>query len=146
MLDNILKQVGDSLPSVLTALVTLIVGWIIAKIVAWLVGKALRKTGAGAKLGKLVSPDGSVDASKLIAKAVFYLLMLFVLITFFNVLDLPLVTEPIKGFLDQIFAYAPKVFGALGLGIGAYILARVVKEVSRGGLQAMDIDLSLIHI
>ena len=126
--------------SVLTALVTLIVGWIIAKIVAWLVGKALRKTGAGAKLGKLVSPDGSVDASKLIAKAVFYLLMLFVLITFFNVLDLPLVTEPIKGFLDQIFAYAPKVFGALGLGIGAYILARVVKEVSRGGLQAMDID------
>ena len=140
MLDNILKQVGDSLPSVLTALVTLIVGWIIAKIVAWLVGKALRKTGAGAKLGKLVSPDGSVDASKLIAKAVFYLLMLFVLITFFNVLDLPLVTEPIKGFLDQIFAYAPKVFGALGLGIGAYILARVVKEVSRGGLQAMDID------
>ena len=50
MLDNILKQVGDSLPSVLTALVTLIVGWIIAKIVAWLVGKALRKTGAGAKL------------------------------------------------------------------------------------------------
>ena len=140
MLDNILKQVGDSLPSVLTALVTLIVGWIIAKIVAWLVGKALRKTGAGAKLGKLVSPDGSVDASKLIAKAVFYLLMLFVLITFFNVLDLPLVTEPIKGFLDQIFAYAPKVFGALGLGIGAYILARVVKEVSRGGLRAMDID------
>jgi hypothetical protein len=146
MLENISSQVGTYLPGVLTALAVLIIGWIVAKIIAMLVGKALTKTGAGAKISKLVSPGGGINASKIISKAVFYLLMIFVLITFFQVLNLPVVSEPLNAFLDQVFAYAPRVLGALGLGIVAYVLARVLKEVSKGGLQAMDIDGKIANI
>ena len=146
MLEKISLQVGDKLPGVLTALAVLIIGWIIAKIVAMLVGKALRKTGAGAKLSNTISPSGGVDASKVISKGVFYLLMLFVLITFFNVLDLPIVSEPLKAFLDQVFAYAPRLLSALGLGVVAYVLARVLKEVTRGGLEAVDIDTRIANL
>ena len=146
MLENISSQVGTYLPRVLSALAVLIIGWIIAKIIAMLVGKALTKTGAGAKLGRLVSPNGSVNASKIISKAVYYLLMLFVLITFFNVLDIAAVSEPIQGFLDQIFAYAPRILSAAGLGVVAYVLARVLKEVTKGGLEAVDIDTRLANL
>lgn len=146
MLENISSQVGTYLPGVLSALAVLIIGWIVAKIIAMLVGKALTKTGAGAKLSKLVSPGGGINASKIISKAVFYLLMIFVLVTFFQVLNLPVVSEPLNAFLDQMFAYAPRVLGALGLGVVAYVLARVLKEVSRGGLQAMDIDGKIANI
>jgi len=146
MLENISKQVGNYLPGVLTALAVLIIGWIIAKIIAMLVGKGLTKSGAGAKLSKLISPNGGVNASKIISKAVFYILMLFVLITFFNVLDIPVVSEPLKGFLDQVFAYAPRVLSAAGLGVVAYVLARVLKEVTKGGLEAVDIDTRLANL
>lgn len=146
MLDNISSQVGTYLPQVLTALAVLIIGWIIAKIIAMLVGKALRKTGAGAKLSKLVSPKGGVDASKIVSKGVFYMLMLFVLITFFNVLNLPIVSKPLDAFLEQVFAYAPRLLSALGLGVVAYVLARVLKEVTKGGLEAVDIDTRLANL
>ena len=49
MLENIKQQVGTFLPGILTAIAVLIIGWIVAKIIAMLVGKALKKTGAGAK-------------------------------------------------------------------------------------------------
>lgn len=146
MLDNISSQVGQYLPGVLSALAVLIIGWIIAKIIAMLVGKALRKTGAGAKLNKLISPNGGVDASKVVSKGVFYILMLFVLITFFNVLNLPMVSKPLDAFLEQVFAYAPRLLSALGLGVVAYVLARVLKELTRGGLEAVDIDARLANL
>jgi len=146
MLENISGQVGQYLPGILSALGVLIIGWIVAKIVAMIIGKVLRKTGAGAKLSRLVSPDGGVDVSKIISKVVFYVIMLFVLITFFNVLNIPAVSEPIQGFLDQIFDYAPRVFGALGLGVVAYVLARVLKEVTKGGLEAVDIDSRIANL
>ena len=146
MLDNILDQVGTHLPKILTALAVLIIGWIVAKIIAMLVGKALKKTGAGAKISNAVSPSGGVDAGKVISKCVYYLLMLFVFITFFNVLDLAIVSEPLKAFLDQVFAYGPRLLSALGLGVVAYVLARVLKEVTRGGLEAVDIDTRLANL
>jgi hypothetical protein len=140
MLEKISQQVGTSLPSILSALAVLIIGWIVAKIIAMLVGRALRKTGLGAKVSKLISPKGSVDASKVVGKGVFYLLMLFVLITFFNVLNLPIVSKPLDSFLETVFAYAPRLLSALGLGVVGYVLARVLKEITRGGLEAIDID------
>ena len=146
MLENISSQVGQHLPGILTALAVLVIGWIIAKIIAMLVGKALRKTGAGAKLSNMVSPKGDVDASKVVSKGVFYMLMLFVLIAFFNVLDLPMVSKPLDAFLVQVFDYAPRLLSALGLGVVAYVLARVVKEVTKGGLEAVDIDTRLANI
>jgi hypothetical protein len=146
MIDNISSQVGQYLPGVLTAIAVLIIGWIIAKIIASLVGKALRKTGAGAKLNNLVSPNGGFDASKIVSKGVFYTLMLFVLITFFNVLNLPMVSKPLDAFLEQVFAYAPRLLSALGLGVVAYVLARVLKEVTKGGLEAIDIDTRLANL
>ena len=146
MLDNISGQVGNSLPGILSAIAVLVIGWIVAKIVAFMVGKGLRKSGVGDRIGGLISSDGSIDASKTVSKMVFYLMMLFVLITFFNVLDIPAVSAPIQGFLDQIFAYAPRIFSAAGLGIVAYVLARVLKEVTRGGLEAVDIDARLANL
>jgi hypothetical protein len=146
MFEKISQQVGTYLPGILTALAVLIIGWIVAKIIGGLVGRALKKTGAGAKLSKLISPNGNVDASKVVGKGVFYTLMLFVLIAFFNVLNLPVVSKPLDAFLEQIFAYAPRLLSALGLGVAAYVLARLLKEVTRGGLEAIDIDTRLSNL
>jgi len=146
MLDNISGQVGNSLPGILSAIAVLVIGWIVAKIVSFIVGKGLRKSGVGDRIGGLISADGKVDASKIVAKIVFYLLMLFVFIAFFNAIKLPVVSEPLNAFLQQIFAFAPRILSAAGLGVVAYVLARVLKEVSKRGLEAVDIDTKLASL
>ena len=131
---------GTYLPGILTAVAVLVIGWFLAHLVAKLVKTGLDKSGAGAKISNVVSPDGSIDASGIISKILFYLIMIFVLVTFFNVLNLPVVSGPLNGFLDQIFAFLPRIISAGVLAIIAYVLARLLKEGSKKGLEAIDID------
>ena len=105
---------------------------------------ALRKTGVGGKLNQMIG--GSVDSALVLSKAVFYMLMLFVLITFFSVLDLQIVSEPLNAFLSQIFEFAPRILSAGVLGIIAYVLARLGKEVLKKGMVAADVDSKLASL
>lgn len=137
---SISTQVGKYLPGILTAVAVLVIGWLLAHFIAKLVKTGLDKSGLGAKLSNIVASDGNIDVGTILSKIVFYLIMIFVLITFFNVLNLPVVSEPLNGFLDQIFGFLPRIISAAVLGIIAYVLARVLKEVSKKGLEAIDID------
>ena len=61
--------------------------------------------------------------AKLVGKIVYYIAMLFVFVTFFNVLDLPIVSKPLSGFLDSIFEFLPRIdqcFGARARRMGAW--------------------------
>ena len=143
-MQNISGQVGNYLPGILSAAAVLIIGWILAHIIARVVAMALRKTGIGGKLNQMIG--GSVDSALVLSKAVFYMIMLFVLITFFSVLDLQIVSEPLNAFLSQIFEFAPRVLSAGVLGIVAYVLARLGKEVLKKGMVAADVDSKLASL
>ncbi len=140
MLENINSQIGTHLPGILSALAILVIGWIVARVIGRLVLLGLNKSGLDRKIASVVAPGGGVDVAKVASKIVFYLIMLFVLIAFFNALNLSVVSQPLNAFLDQIFLYAPRVISAGVLGIVAYVLARVGKEASKKGLEAADID------
>ena len=140
MIESISKQVGEHLPGILTAIAVLVIGWFLAHFISKLVKTGLSKSGLDKKLGSVISSDGSIDVGGILSKIVFYLIMIFVLITFFNVLNLPVVSEPLNGFMDQIFGFMPRIISAAVLGIIAYVLARVLKEVSKKGLKSIDID------
>jgi hypothetical protein len=142
VLGNIAQQVGTFLPNIAGALGILLGGWIVAIIISRLIGAAIRKTPLNAKLSGLFPSTGgrAADASRPIAKIVYYLIMLFALIAFFNTLNLPVVSEPLNKFLSQIFEYAPRLFGAGALGLIAWVVARVVKTVTHQGIVASDLD------
>lgn len=146
MLENINSQIGTYLPGILSALAILIIGWVVAHIIGRLVRMGLKKSGLDRKLASVVAPGGGVDVAKIAGKIAYYLIMLFVLIAFFNALNLPVVSQPLNAFLDQIFLYAPRVISAGVLGIVAYVLARVGKEASKKGLEAIDIDNKIKNI
>lgn len=140
MLENISQQVGTYLPSILAALAVLVIGWLVAHFAAKLVRMGLVKSGLDRRLSSLVSTDASIDVANILSKIVFYLLMIFVVVTFFNVLNLPVVSEPLNAFLEKIFAFAPRIISAAVLGIVAYVLARFLKFFSKQGLEKINID------
>ena len=140
MLENINSQIGTHLPGILSALAILVIGWIVAHVIGRLVLLGLNKSGLDRKIASIVAPGGGFDVATVASKIIFGLIMLFVLVAFFNALNLSVVSQPLNAFLDQIFLYAPRVISAGVLGIVAYVLARLGKEASKKGLEAADID------
>ena len=118
----------------------LIIGWIIAHLLGRFARIAVSKTGVDNKIANMLGGNSTTDMSRVIGKVVFYIAMLFVFVTFFNVLNLPIVSEPLSHFLDKVFAFAPQAISAIVLGIVAWALATVGRMGSRTALETVDID------
>ena len=65
----------------------------------------------------------------LVTRSIFYLIMIFVLVGFFQVLGLTLVTEPLNRLLTEVFRFVPQLLAAGILLLIAWILATGLKLV-----------------
>lgn len=143
ILERIAELLGSSIPSIVGALIILVLGWIIALIVSAVVRSALRRTEVDNRLAAWIAGKEraeGVNTEEWVGKAVFYLLMVFVLIAFFQVLGLTVVTQPLNQLLTQIFEYAPRLLGAGLLLALAWILASGLKLLVKRLLGAINFD------
>ena len=138
-LGPLISQAKEFLPKLGAALAILVVGWIFACVIAWIVARVIRKTPLNGMLANYF-PGDSPDAAKPLSKIVYYIVMLFVLIGFFQALQLDMITKPLNSFLDQVFLYAPRFLAAGILGAVAWVVARVVRTVSLKALTTANID------
>jgi hypothetical protein len=137
------ELLGGYVLNILAAVAVLVFGWLIALVAASLIRGALRKTGLSNRLGKWLStkPGQEIpDVERPIAQGVFYLIMLFVLVGFFQTLQLTLVTEPLNNFLNKLFNYAPQLLAAGILIVLAWGMATVARFLVSKGLAAVDLD------
>jgi hypothetical protein len=143
ILDQITRLVGAYIPNLIAALAILIVGWLVALIVSAIVRGVLRRTSLDNRLARLIMGEKAaegVEVERQIARGVYYLIMLFVLIAFFQTLGLTLITEPLNQLLIQVFQYAPRLLGAGLLLLIAWIVASVLKFTLSRVLTAAKID------
>lgn len=137
---------GPSSANLMGALAVLIIGWLIALIVSSLIGKALARTNLDEKIAEKVfgaEKAGAMQPQRWIVKIVYYVLLFFAFVAFFEVLKLPLVAGPLNQLLNIVFAYIPKLFAALVLAIIAWIVAVVLKKVVLSVLQSARVDETL---
>ncbi len=143
MIGQIGEMLTVSVVNVIAAVIILVVGWIVALVIAGAVRGALQKTKFGEKLKEWSGEEqktGTEDIARWASKLVFYVVMFFVLIGFFQFLGLQLIAEPLNVFLIRLFQYLPMVFGALILGFIAWILATVLRIVVARLLVTAKID------
>ena len=130
---QMLTKILDYLPILLGALIILIVGWIVAKIirraVEWLL-KTVRfdvmadKTGITEVLRK---GDLRITASQVVSGLVYWLIIIMVLVMTVEALGLPRASDV----LASLFAYVPKVIAALLVLVVAMFLASFVSGIVR---------------
>ena len=141
--EDVGKIVTSYVPTLLGALAILIFGWLVARIIGAVVAAALRRTELDNRLARFIAGDRSAAAIHLeqwVGKAVFYLLMILVLVGFFQTLGLTLVTEPLNRLLNQFFQYAPQLFGAAALLLIAWVLASLLSAIISRVLRAVKVD------
>jgi hypothetical protein len=141
--NEIINLIGRYVPNLLGALAILVIGWLIAL----LISTVLRKVLQGVELNKrLASWTGEkkkgegIDLEQGISKGVFYLLMLFILVPFFQTLGITLITEPLNSLLNSLFAFAPKLIGAGVLLLVAWVVASVLRMILERALSAAKVD------
>ena len=137
-LSNAWSNVATFVPKLVVFLIILIIGYFIAKALAKIVSKILTRVG----FDRLVERGGiktalersKYDASGILAKIVYYAIMLFVLDVAFGVFG----SNPISGFLHAIIAYLPLVFVAIVIIVITAAIAAAVKSLIENSLSGMS--------
>ncbi len=130
---QMLTKIMAYLPILLGALIILIVGWIVAKVIRravdWLL-KTVRfdvmadKTGISEVLRK---GDLEITAREVVSGLVYWLIIIMVLVMTVDALGLPKASDV----LTNLFAYVPKVIAALLVLVVAMFLAGFVSGIVR---------------
>ncbi|MGD9489595.1 MAG: mechanosensitive ion channel [Calditrichaceae bacterium] len=142
-LTQITDLVGAYVPNLIGAVLILVIGWIIALIVSAGFRAVIKKTGLDKKMMGWISggeEDKEVPFAKYISKTIFYLIMLFVLIAFFQTLGLTIITEPLNDLLSKVFEYVPQILAAGLLLLVAWIIASLLRFGITRLLTAVKLD------
>jgi len=128
-----LRQVGDFLPRLGLALIVLIAGWLIAKMIRFAIARALRAvnfhvvTDRAGIDGFLRDGGIRMDATDILAMLVYWIVILTALLIGFNLLGLTYITE----LVSRVLLFVPKVLvAALILAFGAYFARFVGQSIA----------------
>lgn len=145
------KYLGG-LPNLILAFIVLLVGWLIAKAIGGTVSKILSKTRLDQKTFEWFSEKKDEDGSRrkpisaTIGKVVYYAVLVFVYLIFFNMLNLSIVAQPIVNMLSAITTAIPNVIQAALILLLGWIVATILKFVVVIGGQNLHFDRLLIKI
>lgn len=128
------SSVATFVPKLAAFLVILVIGWIVAKILSKVIAKILSKVGfdrlaeRSGLQGVLAKSD--YDASTLLAKVVYYAVLLITLQLAIGVFG----PNPIGDLLSRFVAWLPKLFVAILIIVIAAAIAKAVKDIVGGAL------------
>lgn len=124
-------------PKLVAFLVILIIGWVVAKLIAKAVDKVLERVGFDRAVErggiKRALQQSRYDASTIASQIVYYALLLFVLQLAFGVFG----ANPISDLLAGVIAFLPKLLVALVIVVVAAAIAAAVRDIvsnTLGGL------------
>lgn len=138
--DQLVQSVWGFLPNLAAAVAILIVGWFIARILGALVRGGLKKTEFDQRLGDWVGIKKSFPLENFAGRAVFYLVMVFVLVAFFQALSMSIITEPLNALLTGLTEFAPRLLGGAGLLLVAWAVATALRQLVAGAMSNTELD------
>ncbi|MCB0182455.1 MAG: hypothetical protein KDI62_29795, partial [Anaerolineae bacterium] len=122
------------------AALILVGGWILALLISAGVRKLLERISIDNQLAKRMGAKESFGIEVLLARIVFWIIMLFVIVAVFQALQLTAVTAPLNTLLDKVFAFIPNLLAAAGLAFVAWVLATLLRFIVSKALGATKID------
>ncbi|MEU0464089.1 MULTISPECIES: hypothetical protein [unclassified Amycolatopsis] len=135
---NAWSAVATFVPKFVAFLVILAIGWFIAKALGKIVNKVLEKVGFDRVVErggiKQMLAKSKYDASDIIAKLVYYAVLLIALQFAFGVWG----PNPVSGLLTGIVAWLPKAAVAIIIVVVAGAIARAVKDLVGGALSGLS--------
>jgi len=125
------------LPKLVLAIVILVVGYFVAKLLSRLLDNVLKRVHFDRVVErggvKRVLSRSKYDASSLLSRLVFYAVMLFVLEFAFGIFG----PNPISAMLSSVIAFLPNLFAAILIIIVASAIGAAVKDILQATLAGL---------
>lgn len=139
-------SVARIVPKLLAFLVIMVIGWIVARVLAKVVDVLLRRIGferaaEHAGVGRALA-NSKYDATAILAKVVYYGILLVALQLAFGVFG----PNPISTMIQSVVAWLPKAFIALVIVVVAAAIARAVRDIVGGALEAVSYGRMLANL
>lgn len=136
-----LQQTLGPVWPVLIFILILIAGYIVAKIIERLVRAGLRKTGLDDRLADHMKYDRKTASTERIGgKIAFWVIMVIVFIAAFEVVNLGAVSGSLGVFVERILGFLPNLIGAALLVFVAFVVATVMRMLTKKALEASGVD------
>ncbi|MGE8407833.1 MAG: mechanosensitive ion channel family protein [Pseudomonas sp.] len=135
-------KVANFIPNLFVALILVLLGFVVAKLLDTLLSKLLAKLGldrlmAGTGLTKMLGRVGiHVPISTLVGKIIYWFILLIFLVSAAEALGL----ERVSSTLDMLALYLPKVFGAALVLLAGVLLAQVANGLVRGAAEGIGLE------
>jgi small-conductance mechanosensitive channel len=135
-------KIASFIPNLFGALVLVILGFVVAKLLDTLLSKVLAKIGldrlmSGTGLTKLLARIGvKAQVSTLIGKIVYWFVLLIFLISAAESLGL----ERVSATLDVLALYVPKMFAAALVLLAGILLAQLLNSMVRGAAEGVRME------
>ena len=132
------QKVMSELPNVLGALFLVVFGWIVAKVLAYVVGRFLRVIRFDKLSEKLNTEEVlekaniNMTPSQIVAKFVYWVIILLFFVTASDTLGWNVVSESIS----DLIVYLPKLFS----GVVIFIIGLYIANFVRSGLREFLMD------
>jgi len=120
--------------------ISLLVAWIIATALKFLVVRVLNVTKLDERLGEKVTGKKTANMNESIGKTVFWLVFLVFIPSILNNLGIGQAAESVQGLVNQIISYIPGVIGAAVVLILGGLLARILRQIVTGFLEGVGVD------
>ncbi|QIO08168.1 mechanosensitive ion channel [Acinetobacter lanii] len=123
---------------ILAAIAILLVGWIIALIVASAVRKVLAKLNTNTRLSGATGHRSNIE--NIIARVVFWVVMIIAVIGALNVLNLNSISGPFSSMIQQFLLFIPTLLAAVAVGFVGWIVANLIKVGLNNLLNRTQLD------
>ena len=128
----------DQFHPILAAIVILLLGWIIALIVAAGVKKLLQKLNTNHRLSSATGHKPNIE--NLLSKLVFWFVIILAVVGALNVLNISGVSDPFSNMVSRVLAFIPNLLAAVAVGFIGWILAGMVKAGLTNVLARTEMD------
>jgi hypothetical protein len=139
---GMLNQILGYIPNLFAAALILIIGWFVARIVQRIVTGLLAAAGVD-RLGERVGLSqvlGGQTLSGLIGLIVYILILVPVLISALNALQIEAITQPATNMLNTFLAAIPNIFAAAVVLIISYVVGRLLAGLVSSLLAGIGFD------
>ena len=138
------QNIGPTLADLVIALLILLIGYIVARIAGGITRRVLKRTNLDNRIADALSQPGEEHrfaVEDMVAKVVFWLLMIFVFVAFFERIGLLGIAAPLAAFLNNVTTdYLPSLVGAGLLLLIAWLIATALRFLVQKAVSLTKLD------
>jgi len=135
------EQIMRILPGILAAVLLLLVGWLLAKIVSRVISRLFRLLHFDRLAGRInemkwmQKSEFKVVPSKIIGKFVYWVILVLFIITATDTLGWSAVSQA----FNQLITYLPQLFSAIIIFVVGFYLANLIRDFIKTTLQSFEV-------